>query len=85
MGNVISANLGQAPARQAAIRSGLPESVICTTVNKVCSSGMKAIMYGAQSILLGHHVKKKFKNHGIFYKNKKQIEYCCCWRNGKYE
>jgi len=55
MGNVISANVGQAPARQAAIRSGLPESVICTTVNKVCSSGMKAIMYGAQSILLGHH------------------------------
>ena len=53
MGNVISANLGQAPARQAAIYAGLPESVICTTVNKVCASGMKAVTMGAQSIQLG--------------------------------
>ncbi|GAM25028.1 hypothetical protein SAMD00019534_082030, partial [Acytostelium subglobosum LB1] len=53
IGNVISANLGQAPARQAALGAGLPHSVICTTVNKVCSSGMKSVMYGAQSILLG--------------------------------
>lgn len=53
MGNVISANLGQAPARQAAIYAGLPASVICTTVNKVCASGMKAVTLGAQSIQLG--------------------------------
>ena len=54
MGNVVSANLGQAPARQAAIYAGLPPSVICTTVNKVCASGMKATAYGAQSIIMGH-------------------------------
>ena len=55
MGNVCSANLGQAPARQAALGAGIPESVPCTTVNKVCSSGMKTVMLGAQSILLGHN------------------------------
>jgi len=53
MGNVLSAGLGQAPARQASMFAGIPDSVPCTTVNKVCSSGMKAIMLGAQSILLG--------------------------------
>jgi acetyl-CoA C-acetyltransferase len=53
MGCVIQANLGQAPARQAAKYAGLPDSVVCTTVNKVCASGMKAIAQGAQSILLG--------------------------------
>ncbi|GAA4021732.1 acetyl-CoA C-acyltransferase [Hymenobacter glaciei] len=53
MGNVISANLGQAPARQAAKKAGLPDTVECTTVNKVCASGSKAIMMGAQSIMLG--------------------------------
>lgn len=53
MGCVLQANQGQAPARQAAKFAGLPDQVICTTVNKVCSSGMKAIMQGAQSILLG--------------------------------
>ena len=41
MGNVLSANLGQAPARQASTKAGLPDSVVCTTVNKVCASGMK--------------------------------------------
>ncbi len=55
MGNVVSANLGQAPARQAALGAGLNQTVPCTTVNKVCSSGMKAIMFGAQSIMLGHN------------------------------
>ncbi|MBC6993829.1 acetyl-CoA C-acyltransferase [Neolewinella lacunae] len=55
MGNVVSANLGQAPARQAALGAGLPHSVPCTTVNKVCSSGMKSVMFGAQSIMLGHN------------------------------
>lgn len=53
MGNVVSANLGQAPARQAAIFAGIPNTVPCTTINKVCSSGAKAIMLGAQSIMLG--------------------------------
>jgi acetyl-CoA C-acetyltransferase len=53
MGCVLQANLGQAPARQAAKFAGLPDSVVCTTVNKVCASGMKAIMQGAQAILLG--------------------------------
>ena len=53
MGCVLQANLGQAPARQAAIFAGLPDTVCCTTVNKVCASGMKAIMNAAQSILLG--------------------------------
>lgn len=53
MGSVMQANLGQAPARQAAKFAGLPDSVNCTTVNKVCASGMKAIIQGAQSILLG--------------------------------
>ncbi|TXB61406.1 acetyl-CoA C-acyltransferase [Phaeodactylibacter luteus] len=54
MGNVCSANLGQAPARQAALGAGIPNLVPCTTVNKVCSSGAKAIMFAAQSIMLGH-------------------------------
>src|SRR5688572_14891519 len=53
MGCVLQANLGQAPARQAAKFAGLPNEVNCTTVNKVCASGMKAIAQAAQSILLG--------------------------------
>ncbi len=53
MGNVISANLGQAPARQVAITAGIGDHVPCTTVNKVCASGMKSAMLGAQSIMLG--------------------------------
>lgn len=55
MGNVISANLGQAPARQAAIGAGIGYHVPCTTINKVCSSGMKAVMFGAQSIMTGQN------------------------------
>ncbi len=53
MGSVLQANLGQAPARQAAKFAGLPDNVNCTTINKVCASGMKSIMLGAQSIILG--------------------------------
>ncbi|MEO6547795.1 MAG: acetyl-CoA C-acyltransferase, partial [Ferruginibacter sp.] len=53
MGAVIQANLGQAPARQAAKFAGLPDEVNCTTINKVCASGMKSISLAAQSILLG--------------------------------
>mmetsp|Transcript_50459 Transcript_50459/g.108779 ORF Transcript_50459/g.108779 Transcript_50459/m.108779 type:complete len:418 (+) Transcript_50459:177-1430(+) len=53
MGNVLSAGMGQAPARQAAMGAGLPTSVCCTTVNKVCASGMKAVTLAAQSILTG--------------------------------
>ena len=55
MGNVVQAGTGQAPARQAAIGAGIPDSVPCTTVNKVCASGMKAIMQAAQSIALGEN------------------------------
>lgn len=53
MGNVVQAGVGQAPARQAAILAGLPNTVPCTTVNKVCASGMKAVMQGAQAIQSG--------------------------------
>lgn len=53
MGNVLSAGLGQAPARQAALFAGIPNNVPCTTVNKVCSSGMKSLMFAVQSIMLG--------------------------------
>src|SRR4026208_1732530 len=53
MGCVLQANLGQAPARQASKFAGLPDEVNCTTVNKVCASGMKAISQAAQSIALG--------------------------------
>lgn len=53
MGNVVSAGIGQAPARQAAKFAGLPDKTICTTINKVCSSGMKAVMSAAQTIALG--------------------------------
>jgi len=53
MGNVVQAGVGQAPARQAALFAGLPDTVIATTVNKVCASGMKAVMQGAQAIISG--------------------------------
>lgn len=53
MGNVISSNLGQAPARQASLFAGIPNKVPCTTINKVCSSGMKSVMFAAQTIMLG--------------------------------
>ncbi|WP_026705598.1 acetyl-CoA C-acyltransferase [Flavobacterium soli] len=53
MGNVVQAGVGQAPARQAALLAGLPNTVIATTINKVCASGMKAVMQGAQAIMAG--------------------------------
>jgi acetyl-CoA C-acetyltransferase len=55
MGSVLQAGLGQAPARQAAKFAGVPDNVPCTTINKVCASGMKAVALGAQSIMLGHN------------------------------
>jgi len=55
MGNVVSANLGQAPARQASLGAGISANVPCTTVNKVCASGMKSVMLGAQSIMIGQN------------------------------
>jgi len=55
MGNVLQAGAGQAPARQAAKFAGLANETQCTTINKVCASGLKAVMYGAQSIMLGEH------------------------------
>lgn len=54
MGNVLQAGLGQAPAKQACLGAGLPVSTPCTTVNKVCASGLKAVMLAAQSLMLGH-------------------------------
>jgi len=53
MGNVLTAGVGQAPARQATLGAGLPNKIPCTTINKVCASGMKAMMFGAQSIITG--------------------------------
>lgn len=53
MGNVVQAGVGQAPARQAALGAGIPDAVPCTTINKVCASGMKALMHAAQTIALG--------------------------------
>src|SRR6056297_1763335 len=53
MGNVVQAGTGQAPARQAAIFAGIPDTVPCTTINKVCASGMKSVMQAAQAIQLG--------------------------------
>lgn len=53
LGNVLSSGLGQAPAKQVSVRAGIPVDVPCTTVNKVCASALKAVMYGAQSIALG--------------------------------
>src|SRR5690606_28023716 len=53
MGNVVQAGEGQAPARQAAIYAGIPDTVPCTTINKVCASGMKAVMQAAQAIAVG--------------------------------
>ena len=55
MGCVLSAGLGQAPTKQAALLAGLPESTVCTTVNKVCASGMKAVIFASQSIALNLH------------------------------
>ena len=55
MGNVLQAGLGQAPARQAALNGGISQSTPCTTVNKVCASGMKAIQIGHDSIVAGHN------------------------------
>lgn len=57
IGNVISAGLGQAPARQAAIFANLPEKTICTTVHKVCASGLKAVTLAAQTLMLGRQVR----------------------------
>ncbi len=54
MGNVVSSNLGQAPARQAALQAGLSSTAQCTTVNKVCASGIKSLMFAAQDIMLGY-------------------------------
>mgnify|MGYP001801373457 FL=1 len=56
MGNVVQAGAGQAPARQACLGAGLPISTPCTTINKVCASGMKSIMMASQSLMLGHQV-----------------------------
>ncbi|XP_069680743.1 acetyl-CoA acetyltransferase, mitochondrial isoform X2 [Periplaneta americana] len=53
LGNVLQANVGQAPARQATLFAGLPKSTVCTTINKVCASGMKSVMLGSQALMCG--------------------------------
>ena len=78
MGNVLQAGVGQAPARQAALGAGLGQNVPCTTVNKVCASGMKAIMFGAQSIIAGD-------NHIVIaggMENMSQVPHYLDGRNG---
>ncbi len=55
MGNVVGAGMGQAPARQAALKAGIPDTVGCTTINKVCGSGLKAVIFAAQAIKAGDH------------------------------
>ena len=55
MGNVVSAGIGQAPARQAAIKAGIPDTVGSTTINKVCGSGLKAVVFAAQAIKAGDY------------------------------
>jgi acetyl-CoA C-acetyltransferase len=78
MGNVLQAGVGQAPARQAALGAGLSENTPCTTVNKVCASGMKAIMLGAQTILAGD-------NHMVVVggmENMSQVPHYLDGRNG---
>ena len=52
LGNVLSSGIGQAPARQASIKGGISTNIPCTTINKVCSSGLKSVVYGSQSITL---------------------------------
>lgn len=67
MGNVCAAGLGQAPARQAALFAGLKESTVCTTVHKVCSSGLKAVTLAAQTLMLGRQVNLIHNyNEGIY-------------------
>lgn len=78
MGNVLQAGVGQAPARQAALGAGLGQNVPCTTINKVCASGMKAIMFGAQSIIAGD-------NHIVIaggMENMSQVPHYLDGRNG---
>lgn len=67
MGNVCSAGLGQAPARQAAIFGGLPQKTICTTVHKVCASGLKAVSLAAQTLMLGRQVSEFHYSVFVFY------------------
>lgn len=64
MGHVLSAGVGQAPCRQAVLGAGLPESTICSTINKVCASGMKSIMLAAQTIEHDTHGGSGAGEHG---------------------
>ena len=72
MGNVLSAMSGQAPARQAALGAGIPTTTPCTTINKVCASGMKAIMMASQAIATGCQVWQCFAVLIFFIKNKRK-------------
>lgn len=79
MGNVVQAGVGQAPARQAALGAGIPDSVPCTTVNKVCSSGLKSVMMAAQAVALGD--AEIVVAGGM--ENMSQIPHYVHFRNGK--
>jgi len=78
MGNVVQAGVGQAPARQASKFAGLPDSVVCTTVNKVCASGMKAVMQAAQTIALGDaEIVVAYESNSALPTNEKRCEIWC--------
>lgn len=75
MGNVCSAGLGQAPARQAALFAGLRESTICTTVHKVCSSGLKAVTLASQTLMLGRQVIRSTELDYRQLENRRQVTF----------
>ncbi len=76
MGNVVSAGVGQAPARQAALKGGLPDSVAALTINKVCGSGLKAVMLATQGIQTGDIDDRGGRRHGV----DEQLRPTCCPR-----
>ena len=74
MGNVVSAGLGQNPARQAALNGGLPDHVAALTINKVCGSGLKAVMLADQGIARRRHRHRRRRRHGV----DEQLPATCC-------
>jgi hypothetical protein len=76
-GNVYSANVGQAPARQVALKAGLGHHVVATTVNKVCASGLKAVIMGAQAILTGSADVSLVFSFVLFCRYWGSVAYCC--------
>lgn len=88
-GNVLTANLGQAPARQAALGAGIPYSVICTTVNKVCAAGMKGKPFSFTTMIIEHQMYTSlfllFSRNVSGSKYPARFEWCCCgWWDGEH-